>query len=60
MLQRELSKAFVETQRAFKQKNNLSSRFNTWVDNANKWEECRNCGNYFGSWIERLGSSDDP
>ena len=57
---KELANAKEETQKAVNQRNALLSRLNALVDNANGWEECRNCGDDFGSWIERLGSSDDP
>ena len=60
LLQMELAKAKAETQTAVVQRDELSSRLNALVDNANCWEECRNCGNGFGSWIESLGSSEHP
>ena len=60
VLQEMLTKAKAETQTVVEQRNKLISRLNTLVLNANKWEECRNCGDDFGSWIEHLGSSDDP
>lgn len=59
-LQNELAKAEAETQAVVYQKYILLSRLNALVDNVNKWEECRNCKDEFGSWIERLGSTDDP
>ena len=60
LLQNELAKAKAETQAAVNQKDNLLSRLNALVANVLKWEECRNCGDEFGSWIERLGTMDDP
>ena len=56
----ELVKAKAETKLALNQKNEMVSRLNALVDSTYKWEECRNCGDDFGSWIERLGSQDDP
>lgn len=60
VLQEKLTNARAETQMAMNQRNNLLSKFNAVVSNANKLEECRNCGDDFGSWIECLGNSDDP
>ncbi len=52
--------AFRESQKTTSREFNLLRRLDALVENANKWEECRNCGDEFGSWIERLGSLDDP
>lgn len=60
LLQKELAKAKAETQMAVNQKNYLLARLNAIADTVNGWDECRNCDDDFGSWIERLGSPDDP